>query len=108
MPGSFVPLSLLNLTPAAKADLQSVWRYTVTQWGEPQAEHYTGAIRQACHNLLAKPLIGKALPQVHEELRAFRCQHHIIFYLVDETGITFIAFLHERTDMLQHLTGRLV
>lgn len=95
------------MIPAAKADLQDIWRYTVETWEEQQAENYVGTIKKACHTLIQQPQLGKALPAVHEELRVYRCQHHFIFYLTDSEHLIFIAFLHERMDMLKHLTARI-
>lgn len=94
------------MTPAAKADLQGVWNYTVELWGEAKAETYIASLKEACESLLEHPKLGVALVQVDKDLRVYRCQHHFIFYLTDGRKVTFIAFLHERMDMLVQLMGR--
>ena len=39
------------LSPAARADVEGIWDYTVRHWGEAQAERYTRDIRDACEAL---------------------------------------------------------
>ncbi len=95
------------MIPAAKTDLQDIWRYTVETWGERQAEAYISALKETCLTLTHQKQLGKFIPQVHTELRVYRCQHHFIFYITDSEDVIFVAFLHERMDMLKHLTTRL-
>ena len=35
------------LSPTARADLESIWDYTIAHWGEAQAEDYTRNIQAA-------------------------------------------------------------
>jgi toxin ParE1/3/4 len=52
------------LSPAAQADLDAIWQYTVDRWGVAQAERYVFAIRDACNALAAGARIGKAIDDV--------------------------------------------
>ncbi|MDX2113802.1 MAG: type II toxin-antitoxin system RelE/ParE family toxin [Alphaproteobacteria bacterium] len=96
-----------RLTVDARADVQAIWRYTVSAWGEKQAEIYLGRIAEACVKLNQNSNLGKLLPQLSPDIRCFRCEHHFIFYLEDRGGVIFIAFLHERMDIVSRLIHRL-
>ena len=97
----------LHFIPAAKSDLQDIWRYTKKEWGLPQAETYVAELKRSCHTLIQSPFLGKALPDVDDGLRVFRCQHHYIFYLIEQERIVFLAFIHERRNILRHVITRL-
>lgn len=84
-----------------------MWLYGYDQWGEHQADLYAQTIREGCQMIVTHPLIGKALPEIDGALRVYPCQHHLIFYLAEDAKVAFLAFLHERMDMLKHLSSRL-
>lgn len=98
---------VLHLIPAAKGDLQDVWRYTVKTWGETQAERYLASLQATCHQLIKSPPIGKPMPDLGDNVRAYRHQHHYIFYIEEWERIIFIAFIHEKRDLLRHILTRL-
>lgn len=97
----------LRLTLEAKADLQSIWRYTHETWSNDQAKRYVNSIKQACQQLMQNPALGQRLMEIDLGLRVYRAGHHFIFYLEDRSGVIFIAFLHERMDIVSRLTHRL-
>lgn len=97
----------LRLTSQAKADLQSIWRYTIDTWSNDQANLYINSIKQACLQLMHHPALGRRLMEIAPGLRVYRLQHHFIFYLEDRSGVIFIAFLHERMDIVSRLSHRL-
>jgi len=47
------------LSPAARADIEEIWDYTVRHWGEAQAERYTRNIRDAGEALGDGTLSGR-------------------------------------------------
>lgn len=47
------------LTPAAQADVEDIWTYSVDRWDEAQAVAYVEAIRDACQGLAAGTRIGR-------------------------------------------------
>ncbi|MCE2927647.1 MAG: type II toxin-antitoxin system RelE/ParE family toxin [Rickettsiales bacterium] len=101
------PKLTLRLTSQAKADLQSIWRYTIETWSNDQANRYVDSIKQACLQLMHHPALGRRLIEIDPGLRVYRLQHHFIFYLEDRSGVIFIAFLHERMDIVNRLIHRL-
>jgi len=85
--------TILHLISAAKSDLHDIWHYTVKAWGEAQAENYVALLQSACHQLVKSPLLGKPMPDLGEDVRVYRCQHHYIFYIEEQENIIFIAFI---------------
>jgi len=99
--------STLHFIPAAKADLQEIWHYTVDTWGNAQAERYVAELKRTCHQLVESPSLGKPAPDVGDGVRVYRCQHHYIFYLEEKARTIFLAFIHEKRDILRHVVSRL-
>lgn len=102
-----MPAPSMHLIPAAKEDLQDIWRYTVKKWGRSQAELYISSLKSACHQLIFTPTIGRPAANLGKNVRIYRHQHHYIFYLEKQADIIFLAFLHEKRDILQHMLSRL-
>ena len=46
-------MSRVTFSPAAIADIDGIWDYTVEMWVVDQAEHYTDGIRGTCNALAA-------------------------------------------------------
>jgi len=44
-------MSFVTFSPAAAADLDSIWDYTVEEWGVDQADRYTDDIQNTCNSL---------------------------------------------------------
>jgi toxin ParE1/3/4 len=47
-----------RLSPAAERDLESIWTYTVRQWGVEQADHYTDFLTTAFTGGFARDRTG--------------------------------------------------
>ena len=58
-----------SLSPAARADLESIWDYAVTHWGEAQAEDYTRKIQAACEALSKGTIITRSAEDIREGYR---------------------------------------
>lgn len=78
----------IRLTQAAKDDLEDIWVYTISEWGEDQADKYVALIEKGFSQVLENPYIGKARLDVKKGYRVLRVQKHIIFYRV---GPEFIS-----------------
>ncbi len=85
----------IRLTRAAEQDLEDIWLYTRSEWGEIQANHYL--------ELIDNPTIGKARPDIKIGYRALQVQKHIIFYCLNAEFIDVIGILHGRMDAKRHL-----
>ncbi|MCB1965037.1 MAG: type II toxin-antitoxin system RelE/ParE family toxin, partial [Candidatus Accumulibacter sp.] len=48
----------LLVRPRARRDLKEIWRYTVQQWGEAQADQYLYDLDREIQGLLKFPELG--------------------------------------------------
>ncbi len=89
----------IRLARAAETDLEEIWRYTLSEWGEDQADKYMALIEKAFSQLLEHPYLGKARPDVKRGYRALQVERHVIFYSVGDEFIDILGIPHVRMDM---------
>ncbi len=96
-----------RLSRLALADLKSIGRYTVQQWGLEQAEDYLDDPGRILTMLAASPALGRACEQVRKGYRRMEHRRHVIFYRVRPrgAGIDVIRILHERMLPPRHFGG---
>ncbi|MDD5579426.1 MAG: type II toxin-antitoxin system RelE/ParE family toxin [Methylobacter sp.] len=90
----------IRLTRAAEQDLEDIWIYTLSEWGEVQANKYLALIQDCFGQLIDNPAIGKARPDIKMGYRALQVQQHIIFYRLEPEFIAVIGILHMRMEGL--------
>lgn len=92
----------LRLSHIAEQQLEDIWFYTLSEWGENQAIDYVGKLEQGIRQLLEHPYLGKARPEIQQELRGLPIQKHLIFYRVSDEFVDIIGILHSRVDVDSH------
>ena len=92
-----------SLSPAARADLESIWDYTVTHWGEAQAEDYTRKIQAACEALSKGTIITRSAEDIREGYRKVTVGSHVIFFRIQSGVVEIIRILHQSMDVGRHL-----
>lgn len=93
-------------THAAEEDLLAIWLYTDGRWGEAQADTYQDALHEACQHVADGIAVSRSFEGM-EQVRFFHAQHHYLFFVTHEEGITVIAVLHDRMDLPARLSERL-
>jgi toxin ParE1/3/4 len=97
-----------DLTPAAKADIRSIWLYTVETWGEAQADRYIAALDAMFAEIAAGKALSRMFSKTYPQVFVTRCEHHYIFHLSAlKKRPRILAVLHERMDLLARLRERL-
>lgn len=91
------------LTPAAQADVDTIWDYTVGRWGEDQAERYLLGIRDACRELAAGERTSSTVDIRAGYRKAFVGSHVLYFRVTDSARIVVVRILHKRMDADRHL-----
>jgi toxin ParE1/3/4 len=92
-----------RLTPAAERDLESIWRYTVRQWGIAQADRYLDCLTAAFAELADSPEMAPSCDHIRPGYRRWGVARHMIYFRVTEDGIAVIRVLHDRMDAPRHL-----
>jgi toxin ParE1/3/4 len=94
----------VHLSPAAQADLDGIWRYTVHTWGVRQAERYVETIRDTALGLAAGTQISRSAAEIRAGYRKAIAGMHLLFFKIEEDGtINVIRILHQQMDVEQHL-----
>jgi toxin ParE1/3/4 len=92
-----------RLSKRAQRDLDSIFDYTVAQWGLEQAMRYTDMIEAACAVLAAAPQLAQSCAFIRPGYRRKSIEHHIVYFKTATYGIAIIRILHQRMDAARHL-----
>lgn len=87
-----------KLRPAAKRDLEHIWRYTCERWSEKQAVIYFVQLDEAFAWLVANPFILRERQELAPPTRVKSVGPHLIFYKITEDYVDIIRVRHERED----------
>lgn len=87
------------LTPAAQADLEDIWRYSVQRWSFAQAERYILAIRDACEDLTAGVQNGQDAGDIRAGYRKLKVGSHVLFFRQSGDTLEVVRILHQRMDI---------
>ncbi|MGN8171644.1 type II toxin-antitoxin system RelE/ParE family toxin [Agrobacterium cavarae] len=95
----------------ADAAQDKIWRDTVEQWGEAQAESYLRGLHAHLHRLCDNRLLWRRLPQrlavpsdIKREAYFSRYERHYLFFrTLDNGDLGVMSILHEKMDMAVRL-----
>lgn len=92
-----------RLSPAAQADLDGIFDYSVRQWGVDQALRYTQELEDLCAALAQAPTHASDCGHIRPGYRRGAAGRHFIYFRVEDYGIAVIRILHQRMDAPRHL-----
>lgn len=92
-------MSRFRVTPRALRDVDAIADYTLAKWGERQAEKYIADLEQRFRWLSQNPNAGRAREEVGEGYRSYPQGAHVIFYVIDTSGIAIIGVPHAAMDV---------
>lgn len=95
-------MSFVTFSPAAAADLDSIWDYTVEEWGVDQADRYTDDIQNTCNSLARGEKRGRDV-DVRSDYLKHAVGKHFVFFRTTQSGIEVIRILHQSMDVGRHL-----
>ena len=91
------------LSPAAQADLEEIWDYTVRHWGVAQAERYTRDIQAACEAASDGILVGRSAEDIRAGYRKIAVGSHVVYFRERPGTLEIIRILHRRMDVARRL-----
>ena len=91
-------LSAYRLTPAAQADLATIWTYTAQTWSAAQADAYITGIRNTLDILLDSPGLAPMRAEITPPVRIHRHRSHIIVYRIEAPYLAVIRIRHGHED----------
>jgi len=92
-----------RLSPKARADMESVWLYTLSRWGHDQTEKYIDDLADAFDVLASNPRLGKRCDSIRAGYRKHPTLRHVIYYREFDYGIEIIRVLHDHQLAALHL-----
>lgn len=92
-----------RLTPAAQADLERIWEYTVANWGAAQAEGYIRSIQTACEGLIFGTTASRSAEDIRTGYRKAAVGSHVMFFKQSKDSVVIVRILHQRMDIERHL-----
>ena len=85
-----------RLSPAAQADLNSVWDYTADMWSPDQADSYLRDLNENLLILCDHPKMARERTEIHPPVRLHPCRSHLILYRIEEDHLFIIRIVHNR------------
>ena len=92
-----------RLAPAAERDLERIWRHTLAEWGQAQADHYTDVLVAAFLALAAAPNSAPACHHIRPGYRRRHVERHTIYFRITAYGIVIVRILHDRMEPSRRL-----
>ena len=92
-----------QLRSLVQSDLESIWLYTLEQWGVDQANSYLEGIIERFDWLAENPLLGKQRDDIKKGYYCFPEGMHLVFYIIKGGQIEIIGVLHQSMDIIEYL-----
>jgi len=93
----------LVFSSSAKAEIGSIWDYTVAEWGIAKAVEYNQLIETACIGLADGTKSGTTADHIRAGYRLQHVGRHTIYFRVIGTEIEVIRILHQSMAVERHL-----
>ena len=82
----------------ANADLEEIALY-IFELNPVAAKRFLEAIEQACELLATHPLLGRARPELGEDVRSIPVGNYLIFYVPAAEGINVARIIYGGRDL---------
>ncbi|MBA4697738.1 MAG: type II toxin-antitoxin system RelE/ParE family toxin [Legionella sp.] len=92
-----------RLYPKAIDDLESIYVYSLGEFGRNRTEDYIRMLELSFQHLADDPLIARLCEDIRPDLRAFNVGSHIIFFKIIADNIAIIRVLHQSMDFNRHI-----
>lgn len=92
-------VSRYSLTPAARDDLTSIWRYTAKTWSQKQADAYITEITTSFEALISGARLGRPADHIRSGYRSLLIRSHVAYYKIVGTTLVVVRILHQRMDV---------
>jgi toxin ParE1/3/4 len=92
-----------SLSKEAKADLDTILRYSIETFGVERAERYYLTLEECLERVASDPMLGRTIAGRSRTFFQYNCQRHGIFYVTDDDGVFIVRVLHLAMDFKRHL-----
>jgi toxin ParE1/3/4 len=91
-------MAAYSLSGKASSDLDSIYEFTILNFGLEQAQDYLLGLHERFQLLADNPGVGRSAESLAPELRRHEHQSHVVFYIPKEKGVLIVRVLHMRMD----------
>ena len=88
----------LRRHPQAEQDLIEIYQH-ISRDNPPAAEKLVRAVNAKCETLARSPMIGRARPELREELRSFPYGAYLILYRIIDDGVEIVRVVHAARNL---------
>ena len=92
-----------RLSAPARADLDSIWRYTNEQWNRAQADRYVDSLILRMVWLSQNEALWMDRSDIRDGLFSVREGRHVIFFQSSGEIVSIVRVLHDRMDVARHI-----
>ncbi len=92
-----------GLSRAADTDLAEIYAFSHRSFGESRADSYFLGLRDCLRMLAANPRLGHSAADLRPGLLRHAHCAHVIYYLVEDSGIFVVRVLHQSMDSERHI-----
>ena len=96
-------MTRLVLTEIARADLDSIRRYSTRTWGEERTTEYMNVLRDTLKGLLRGTVAARGRDDLRPGIQMAISGRHCVFFEADESRLLVVRVLHDRMDYRRHL-----
>lgn len=89
----------VHLSRRALLDLEEIWQYSVTTWGEHVASDYLQNMEDALNRLLQNPGLITTKPEVSDSLLFYRVNLHFLVCTTYRDAIYVLTIKHGASDL---------
>lgn len=93
----------LQFTPAARADIDHIFDFTLERWGKDQALRYLREIQKCCDGLINGLSHIRSADHVRPGYFKEAVGVHVIYFHQTDAAIVVVRILHQRMDVDQRL-----
>lgn len=97
-------MTLVQVTPRARADLRVIARWTLRNWGEARMKTYLPDLSVRFDWLARNPLKGRLRPEIGDGHRSFPEGRHLVFCRIIPDGVAVIGVPHQSMDVTEHFS----
>jgi toxin ParE1/3/4 len=98
LPNGVHVLADYGLTQQADAQLFEILRYSLTHFGEGQAQKYHDELLWCFQMLADNPQLGRSAERARPATRRHEHKQHVILYRATDTGVMILAIFDMRSN----------
>lgn len=96
-------MSELVFTRSAQTDLLEIWAF-ISEDSFEAADRVLDAIEKETQTLILQPLMGRARPELHTDVRCWPTSaSYNLYYTVENARLTVVRVLHQARDVNSRL-----